>query len=94
MAIWNLRREVAKGIITPEVGDTYKLVRVRDTIETIIGQSYTIPNLPYEENTLKLSFHKVEFLADVERDALSEAERDAIDDDDKCQVTKKKDQAE
>lgn len=88
MAIWDLRKQVGSGIDDAEVGDTYKLVRIRATVETVLGE-YTIPNLPFLPNTSKVHFGAVVHTGQVERDNLSAAQRTAIDDDTDTQFIKK-----
>ncbi len=88
MAIWNLIKQIGSGTVQAEVADTYKLLRIRGGQETTIDE-YTVPNLPFEPDTSKIHFGAVVHTGDLERNNLTEAQRDAIDADDDTQFIKK-----
>lgn len=92
MAIWNLTHQIGSGTVQAEVADTYKLIRVRATVETVIDE-YTVPNLPFEPNTSKIHFGAVVHTGDVERNSLSTAQKNNIDADDDTAFNKKSGQS-
>ena len=89
MAIWLLKKQVGSGNAEAQVGDTFKLVRIRDTVEDTLDE-YTVPDLPFIAESSVMHFRGIIHTGQVERDDLTPAQRDAIDDDDDTTFTKLK----
>ena len=75
---------IGKGTLTANVGDLFEIEK-----NNTVKADYTVPNLPYEQDTSKVQIDGVVHVARVDIDNLTEGQLRAILSDPNVQIIKK-----